>query len=92
MFYAKFSAEFDELSVFFLKATGSDQKMNKTEVVPKNANKHHSEAKDQEASQDSRGSPIRGFFRHFFNSFSFSNAKGLTSKAFLEVSFSFINP
>ena len=33
LFYVKFIAEFNELNVFFLKATGNGQKMNKTEVV-----------------------------------------------------------
>ena len=47
LFYVKFSAEFNELSLFFfLKATRSGQKIAKTEVVPNNANKCHSEAKN----------------------------------------------
>ena len=87
LFYVKFIAEFNELNVFFLKATGNGQKMNKTEVVWKIPNKCHSETKGYETTgQDSVGSPMRGFFHNFFDSFSLSNAKGLTRKAFLEVS------
>ena len=43
MFSVKFSAEFNEL--FFIKATGRGQKMTKTKVVRKNANRRRSEAK-----------------------------------------------
>ena len=45
LFYVKFSAEFNELSLFFLKATGSGPKMAEIKVVRKNANRRHSEAK-----------------------------------------------
>ena len=41
----KFGAEFNEVSLFFLKATGSDRKMAKTKVVQKNANNRRSETK-----------------------------------------------
>ena len=44
-FSAKFSAEFNEISFFFLKATGSGQKLTKTKVMQKNANRHRSETK-----------------------------------------------
>ena len=46
-FNVKFSTEFDDkLSIFFLKATGSGQKMTtKTEVVRMNANWRRSEPK-----------------------------------------------
>ena len=44
-FYAKFSAEFNEISLFFLKPTGSGRKMAKTKVVQKNANRRRSETK-----------------------------------------------
>ena len=45
LFYVTFSAEFNELSLFFLKATLSGRKMAKIKVVWKNTNRHHSEAK-----------------------------------------------
>ena len=45
LFYVKFNAGFDELSFFFLKATGSGEKMGKAKVVRKNANWRRSEAK-----------------------------------------------
>ena len=41
----KFNAEFKELSLFFFKGTGSDQKMAKTKVERKNANWLCSETK-----------------------------------------------
>ena len=44
-FYAKFSAEFNEISLFFLKATGRGQKTAKTKVVQKNTNSHRLETK-----------------------------------------------
>ena len=44
-FYAKFSAEFNEISLFFLKATGRVQKTAKTKVVQKNTNSHRLETK-----------------------------------------------
>ena len=44
-FYAKFSAEFDEISLFFLKATGRCRKMAKTKVVQKNASRLRLETK-----------------------------------------------
>ena len=43
--YAKFSAEFNEISLFFLKATGRGRKMAKTKVVQKNANRRRLETK-----------------------------------------------
>ena len=43
--YAKFSAEFNEISLFFLKATRRGQKMPKTKEVQKNANRRRSETK-----------------------------------------------
>ena len=43
---AKFSADFNELSLFVLKATGSGQKMAQSKVVRKNANWRRSEAKE----------------------------------------------
>ena len=45
LFFVKFSAEFNKLNLFFLKATGTGQKMAKTTVVRKNANRRRSEAK-----------------------------------------------
>ena len=45
LLYVKFNAEFNELSLFFLKATRSGQKMTETKVVLKNANWRQSEAK-----------------------------------------------
>ena len=45
LFYLKFTAKSNEISLFFLKATGSGQKMSKTKVVRKNANRRRSEAK-----------------------------------------------
>ena len=45
LLYVKFNAEFNELSLFFLKATRSGQKMTKTKVVRKNANWRQSGAK-----------------------------------------------
>ena len=44
-FYAEFSVEFNELILFFLKATGSGRKVTKTKVVQKNANRRRSETK-----------------------------------------------
>ena len=38
LFYVKFNAEFNEVSLFFPKTTESYQKMTKTKVVRKNAN------------------------------------------------------
>ena len=43
-FYAKFSAKFNEISIF-LKATGRGQKMAKTKVVQKNTKRRRSETK-----------------------------------------------
>ena len=45
LFDAKFSADFNELTSFLLKATGSRQKMAQTKVVRRNANWCRSEAK-----------------------------------------------
>ena len=45
LFDAKFSADFNELKSFLLKATGSRQKMAQTKVVRRNANWCRSEAK-----------------------------------------------
>ena len=45
LLYVKFNAEFNELSLFFLKATRSGQKITKTKVVRKNANWRQSGAK-----------------------------------------------
>ena len=45
LFYVKFNVEFNELSLFFLKATRSGQKIAKTKVVRKNPYWHRSEAK-----------------------------------------------
>ena len=44
LFYVKFSAEFNELSVFY-KSNRKWQKLAKTKVVRKSANKRRSEAK-----------------------------------------------
>ena len=44
-FYAKFGSKFNEISAFFLKATGRSRKMAKTKVVQKNANRRRSETK-----------------------------------------------
>ena len=60
--------------------------MAKTKVVQKNANRRRSKAKGQETDQDSAGSDKRGFFCHFFDSFSLFNTKRLITKASLEVS------
>ena len=43
--YAKFSAEFNEISLFFLKVIGKGRKMAKSKVVQKNANRRRSETK-----------------------------------------------
>ena len=45
LFNAKFSADFNDFSFFFLKATGSGQKMAKPKVVQKNTNWRRSEDK-----------------------------------------------
>ena len=45
LFYVKLNAEFNEVSLFFLKTTESYQKMTKTKVVRKNANWRRWEAK-----------------------------------------------
>ena len=45
LFYLKRNAEFNEISFFFLKATGSVQKIAKTKVIWKNTNGRRSEAK-----------------------------------------------
>ena len=45
LLYVKFNAEFNELSLFFLKATRSGQRMTETKVVRKNTNWRQSEAK-----------------------------------------------
>ena len=44
-FDVKFNANFNELSIFFLKATGRCQKVARTKVVRTNANWRRSEAK-----------------------------------------------
>ena len=44
-FYVEFSAKFNELSLFFLEATGSGKKMAKIKLVRKDASSRHSEAK-----------------------------------------------
>ena len=44
-FYAKFSAKFNEISLFFLRATGKCLRMAKTEVVQQDANRRRSETK-----------------------------------------------
>ena len=44
-FYAKFSAEFNEISLFFWKQQEKVEKMAITNVVQKNANKCRSETK-----------------------------------------------
>ena len=44
-FYSKFSAEFSEISLFFLKTTGRGQKMAKTKVVQKNPKRRRSGTK-----------------------------------------------
>ena len=44
-FYAKFSAEFNEISLFFLKTTGSDPKMAITKVFQENAKRCRSGTK-----------------------------------------------
>ena len=46
LLYLKLNTQVFKLSLFFLKRTGSDLKMAKTKVVPKNANWRRSEAKD----------------------------------------------
>ena len=45
LFYVKLNAEFNEVSLCFLKTTESYQKMTKTKVVRKNANWRRWEAK-----------------------------------------------
>ena len=45
LFDRKFSADFNELKSFLLKATGSGQKMAQTKVVRKNTNWRRSETK-----------------------------------------------
>ena len=45
LFYAKFSAKFNEISLFFLKGTGSGLKMAKTKVVQKDAKRRLTETK-----------------------------------------------
>ena len=67
-FYTKFSAEFNEISLFFLlKSTGRDRNMTKTKIVQKNANRRRSETAGEETGQDSEGSNKRGFFCLFFS-------------------------
>ena len=45
LFYVKFNAEFNKLSLFFLKPTGTAQKMVKIKVFRKNADSRRLEAK-----------------------------------------------
>ena len=45
LFDVKFNVKFNELSLFFLKAARSSQKMAKTKAVGKNANWRRSETK-----------------------------------------------
>ena len=78
LLYAKFSAEFNEIGLFFLKATGRSWKMAKTKVIRTNANKRRLETEGCAAPKK------RSFV--FFDSFSLSNTKRLKMKAFLVVS------
>ena len=81
----KLNEDFIELSLVFLKATESGQKIAKTNIVRKMAIGVVQKLSFKKQANTSCGVLKEGFFWSHFDSFLLCNAKILTKKAFLVV-------
>ena len=90
--YVKLNEDFIELSLVFLKATESCQKMAKTNIVRKMAIGVAQRLRFKKQANTSCGVLKEGSFWSYFDSFLLCNAKIFTKKSISSSIFSFINP